>query len=76
MQEAGKPGLGTQIRREQGGRMKLLLQVGPGLWPSIQGAGPQAPEGADGAAGKTAAPVLQQPRSSGGHPGGQQVRST
>lgn len=76
MQEAGESGPGTQIRREQGGRTKLLLQIGPGLCPRIPGAGPQAPEGADGAAGKTAAPVLQQPCSLGGHPGGQQVRST
>ena len=76
MQEAGEPGPGTQIRREQGSRTKLLLQVGPGLCLSIPGAGPQAPEGADGGGGKTASPVLQQPRSLGGHPGGQQVRST
>ena len=51
MQEAGEPGPGIQIRREQGGRTKLLLQVGPGLCPSIPGAEPQAP-------------VFQQPRSS------------
>lgn len=71
MQEAGEPGPRIQIRREQGGRTKLLLQVGPGLCPSIPEAGLQALEGADGVAGKTAAPVLQQPHSSGGHPGGQ-----
>jgi len=62
MQEAGEPGPGIQIRREQGGRTKLLLQVGPGLCPSIPGAEPQA---------RFSVALFL-----GGYPGGQQVRST